>query len=344
MPVPVTVHTDFCLRQLNTFGLAGRAAAYLPVTGQADLQALLQQDHLARYRAMPRFMLGGGSNIILTGNLDRLVLHATGRGIAVVGETADYILVRVSAGESWQALVDFTLARAIGGLENLSRIPGSVGAAPIQNIGAYGVELAERFHCLTAFDLDSGGLRSLDRAACAFGYRDSVFKQELAARAMVLDVTFALPRRWSANLRYAELAAALPQGARATMHEVAAAVTAIRQRKLPDPAQIGNAGSFFKNPIVPLQQRNQLLQRFPTLVSHELDGGYAKLAAGWLIEQCGWKGRSMGPVGVYHQQALVLVNLGGARGSDVLALAQQIQADVQARFGVQLEPEPIFVG
>jgi UDP-N-acetylmuramate dehydrogenase len=342
-PTPI-LQPDFSLRPLNTFGIEAMAELYLPVREVADLQwlySVLQADPaLAR---LPRLILGGGSNLVLTGDFHGLVLHSCSRGIALVGQDDERSLVRAAAGIGWNELVNWTLARQLGGLENLSLIPGTVGAAPIQNIGAYGVEMERYFHSLTAFDLQRGTLFTLDRAGCRFGYRDSIFKHDWRDRAVIVDVTFTLPRRWTPDLRYAELATALATIAAPTMQQVSAAVIAIRQRKLPDPAVIGNAGSFFKNPLVSRVQRDALLAQHPALVSHDQPDGSTKLAAGWLIDQCGWKGRALGAVGVYHKQALVLVNLGGACGADVLQLAHAIQADVLRRFGVQLEPEPIFV-
>ncbi len=336
------LQTDFSLRCYNSFGIDARARAYLRVEAVETLARLRQDVHWSR---QPRLVLGGGSNLLLTGDFDGLVLHMGLRGIAVVGEDTDATYVRAAAGENWHDFVQWTLRHGLPGLENLSLIPGSVGAAPIQNIGAYGVEQSSRFQQLRAFDFDSGELFTLDRAACAFGYRDSVFKHAWRARAAIVDVTFALPKRWQPVLDYAELARQLEADGRAapTAQEVSAAVVAIRRRKLPDPQQIGNAGSFFKNPLVPATQRDALLTRHPQLVSYPQDDGSAKLAAGWLIEQCGWKGKSLGAAGVYEKQALVLVNRGGASGAEVARLAEAIQADVLKRFGVRLEPEPVFV-
>jgi UDP-N-acetylmuramate dehydrogenase len=299
----------------------------------------------AELRALPRLVLGGGSNILLTGDVDGLVLQMRGRGIAIVGASEDAVLVRAAAGENWHGLVQWTLAHGLAGLENLSLIPGSVGAAPIQNIGAYGSEIKDVFHSLTAYDFDSGEVLVLDRAACRFAYRDSVFKHELKDRAAILDVTFALPKQWRPNLGYAELAREIEASGIAApdAQAVSDAVIAIRRRKLPDPEQIGNAGSFFKNPVVSAQMRDALLAAHPQLVSHaQADGSY-KLAAGWLIDQCGWKGKSLGAAGVYEKQALVLVNRGGAKGEEIAQLARAIQQDVARAYGVMLEPEPVFV-
>ena len=331
---------DVSLRARNTFGVEARANAYLPVSSVAMLRTVRDDAGLA---TMPRFVLGGGSNLLLTRDLDALVLHMVNRGIAVVGEDPDHVFVCAQAGESWHALVQWTLAQGLGGLENLSLIPGSVGAAPIQNIGAYGGELADCFHALQAFDFDSGQVLTLTREACTFAYRDSIFKQELRDRVAIINITVALPKRWQANLRYVELADALAPISNPSAIDISEAVMAIRRRKLPDPAVIGNAGSFFKNPVVSAAQRDALLLAYPQLVSYEQANGSVKLAAGWLIDHCGWKGRSLGAAGVHDRQALVLVNRGGATGEEMVQLAERIQTDVALRFGVNLEIEPVVV-
>lgn len=330
------------LRQHNTFGIDCQARAFLAVHSVADLKSLLADPALA---ALPRLVIGGGSNLLLTRDFDGLVLHPCNRGIAIVGETPASTLVQCAAGENWHETVQWTLAQGLGGLENLSLIPGNTGAAPIQNIGAYGAELADCFHSLDAFDLEAGETVTLDHSACAFGYRDSVFKHAWRDRAVILSVTFALPKAWHPNLRYAELAQEIAARGitQPTPRDISDAVIAIRRRKLPDPAAIGNAGSFFKNPVVPAAKRDALLAQHPALVSHVQPDGQYKLAAGWLIDQCGWKGKTLGAAGVYEKQALVLVNRGGARGQDVLALARRIQDDVHARFDVTLEPEPVVI-
>ncbi|HWW03733.1 UDP-N-acetylmuramate dehydrogenase [Collimonas sp.] len=333
---------DFSLRRHNTFGIDAKTHAYLPVTSLETLQALRSDLDATR---LPRLVLGGGSNLVLTQDFPGLVLHMCNRGREIVASDDDAVYVRAAAGENWHELVLWTLEQGLAGLENLSLIPGNVGAAPIQNIGAYGIELQERFHGLTALDMESGEILHLDRDACAFAYRDSIFKHSLRDRVVVLDVTFALPKRWQPALRYADVAQELEARklAQPTARDISDAVIAIRTRKLPDPALIGNAGSFFKNPIVTAPQRNALLVQHPQLVNYQQANGSYKLAAGWLIDQCGWKGRNLGAAGVYEKQALVLVNRGGASGQDVVRLAQAVQADVMARFGVVLEPEPIFI-
>ncbi len=342
MQVNLPIVHDFPLTSLNTFGIAARAARYLRVEQAAQLAAALADPQLA---GLPRLVLGGGSNVLLTGDFPGLVLHMALRGKDILAGTATHHHVRAAAGENWHAFVQWTLEQGLPGLENLSLIPGTVGAAPIQNIGAYGAETKDYCHSLTAFDPATLQFVTMDRAACRFAYRDSIFKQDAGRRLIIVDVTFALPKAWAPDLRYAELAQAMAaQGLAApSAREVAETVMAVRRRKLPDPAEIGNAGSFFKNPVVPGEQCERLLARYPGLVHHRQADGTEKLAAGWLIDQCGWKGRALGNAGVYEKQALVLVNRGGATGADVQALARAIQADVQEKYGVTLEPEPVFV-
>ena len=336
------IQPQYSLRALNTFGIDAKAAYFLELTNVAQLHAMYREPSLC---ALPRLILGGGSNLLLTKDFSGLVLHIATQGIAITGEDEQQIFVTAQAGENWHAFVQWTLAQGLPGLENLSLIPGSVGASPIQNIGAYGSEVADFFHSLTAFDMMSGELLHLSKADCAFAYRDSIFKHALRDRAIILEVRFALPKSWQPNLRYAELAAELASRgiANPSAQEIADAVIAIRTRKLPDPAKVGNAGSFFKNPVVSVEQRNSLLAQHPALVSYpQADGSY-KLAAGWLIDQCGWKGKSMGAAGVHENQALVLVNRGGANGADVLRLSNKIREEVQAKYGVILEAEPLIV-
>ncbi len=340
---PASLQSDVPLDQHNSFGLVAKARAYLAIHSMAELHLL--QNLPPALAKLPLYVLGGGSNVVLRGDVAGLVLHMRARGMACVGEDAQYTYVRAVAGESWHEFVCWTLQQGWGGLENLSLIPGTVGAAPIQNIGAYGLELQAHFVSANVFDRSSGKVVQLTKQACAFGYRDSIFKHAWMERGIILDVLFALPKAWQPQLGYAELANYCQEQGWQTpsAQQISAAVIAIRQRKLPDPKVLGNAGSFFKNPLVTAAQRDALLQQYPQLVSYAQTGGNYKLAAGWLIEQAGWKGKSLGPAGVYAKQALVLVNHGGARGADILALAQQISHDVLAKFGVQLEAEPVLM-
>ena len=328
------------LARLNTLGLPGRAGRYLRVTAAAQLATAGGDDR--------RFVLGGGSNVVLTGDFPGLVLHMAIPGKRLLREDADAWYVAAGAGENWHDFVQWTLAQGWPGLENLSLIPGTVGAAPIQNIGAYGLEVAERFHSLTAWDFEKRAFFTVDRDECRFAYRDSVFKQEgwhLNGRMAITAVVFRLPKAWTANLRYADLAQELAarHGAAATPRDVADAIVAIRRRKLPDPVATPNAGSFFHNPVVDAARAAALAAAHPGLPCYPQADGRVKLAAGWLIEQVGWKGRNLGPVGMYEKQALVLVNRGGATCADVRRTMAAVQAAVRDRFAVDLTPEPIFV-
>ncbi len=342
MTVALAIQSDFSLLDHNTFRINAIAKRYVTI---ASLQSLLELNNLSELTGLPRLVLGGGSNILLTQDFPGIVLHICMKGIAVIGEDANATYVKAAAGENWHQLVRWTLARGLGGLENLSLIPGSVGAAPIQNIGAYGAEIRDCLHAVAILDLETSTISTLDNAACRFGYRDSIFKQQLHGRVVILDITLALPKQWQPNLRYAELSQELlARGvAKPNASDISDAVISIRTRKLPDPVMIGNAGSFFKNPLVSAQQRNRLLEQDSQLVSYAQPDGSYKLAAGWLIEQCGWKGKNLGAAGVYDKQALVLVNRGAATGQEIVALANAIRADVEDRFGVRLEPEPVFV-
>jgi UDP-N-acetylmuramate dehydrogenase len=301
-------------------------------------------DHAELGRA-PKLVLGGGSNIVFTRDPKSVVLKIEVMGRRLLQERADAWIVEVGAGENWHDAVAWTLAQGWPGLENLALIPGTVGAAPVQNIGAYGVELRERFESLDVVDLVTGRGATLDVDACHFGYRDSVFKQALAGKSVITRVRFRLPKPWQPVLGYLELERRMQDTgiAQPDAQTVFDWVCAIRRAKLPDPAVIGNVGSFFKNPIVSTEQCRDIIGRDPEIVHYLLPDGTVKLAAGWLIDACGWKGKSIGRAGVYEKQALVLVNRGGASGAEVLTLARAIQESVYGRFGIRLEPEPVIV-
>ena len=330
------------LKAHNSFGLPAVAAALVRVTSEAELSRIV--DH-PEFGSAPKFILGGGSNVVLTRDLAALVLKVEVMGRRLVETRPEAWIVEAGAGENWHDFVVWTLAQGLPGLENLALIPGSVGAAPVQNIGAYGVELAERFESLDAFDLTTGRMVTLDAAACRFGYRDSVFKHHLAGRSVIVRVRLRLPRPWRAVLGYAEIERRQGAGGVASpgAQQICDWVCEIRSAKLPDPAQIGNAGSFFKNPVVSPEQCLDIIGRDPEIVHYPLPDGSVKLAAGWLIDACGWKGKTVGRAGVYEKQALVLVNRGGAIGSEVMTLARAIQESVYGRFGIRLEPEPVVV-
>jgi len=340
------VERKLSLRDYNTFGLPAQAHALVRIAGDADVRRLLADPELGRQR---KLVLGGGSNLVLTGDLAQLVLKVEVRGLRVLAERDDAVLVEAGGGESWHGLVEWTLAQGLPGLENLALIPGTVGAAPVQNIGAYGLELAERFESLDAVDLVTGRSVTFDAAACRFGYRDSVFKQTgfggLAGKSLITRVRLRLPRPWQPVLGYLDLERKVQEtgNPRPDARTVYDWVCAIRRAKLPDPAVVGNAGSFFKNPVVSAEQCRDIIARDPQLVHYVLPDGRCKLAAGWLIDACGWKGKSIGRAGVHERQALVLVNRGGASGAEVLTLARAIQESVHGRFGIRLEFEPVVL-
>ena len=348
------VENQVPLQAHNSFGIVARALHLARVKSEADLAALMaSQQWAALTRETPPFVLGGGSNLVITGDIKPLVIKVEIGGRRLVEETPKGLVVEAGAGENWHEFVRWTLEQGWPGLENLALIPGSVGASPVQNIGAYGVELQDRFHSLDAVDLQTGRVFTLDAAQCGFGYRDSVFKHApagdkglgLAGRAVITRVRFWLPRPWKPVLGYADLERKMTDTGnhQPTAQEILDWICAIRRAKLPDPAVIGNAGSFFKNPTVSEEQCADIIARDPKVVHYPMADGSIKLAAGWLIDACGWKGRGVGNAGVYEKQALVLVNRGGATGGEVMTLAKAIQTSVYERFGILLEPEPVVV-
>ncbi len=332
------VRSDVSLKAHNTFGV-DVAARYFAEAD--DDQQVRQALDAARERQVPLLVLGGGSNLLLTADVDALVLRMAGRGIRLLADDGQRVEIEAEAGEPWHPFVQWTLQQGFAGLENLSLIPGTVGASPVQNIGAYGVELKDCFLGLTALDRQSGEIREFDLQACAFAYRDSLFKRE-SGRWIILRVRFALSRNAALHLDYGPVRQRLAeQGIESpNASDVSRAICAIRSEKLPDPAVLGNAGSFFKNPLVPAVLAGRLRAEYADLVAYPQADGQVKLAAGWLIEKAGWKGFRDGDAGVHRLQALVLVNYGNATGQQLLALAQRIQADIAERFGVSLEIEP----
>lgn len=320
----------------NTLALpcvAKHAIEYVDERQLPDLQALYLEHG-------PLHVLGGASNVVLPPSLAQPVVLMRNRGIEPVGQTAQHWLVEVAAGEIWHDWVRESLARGWPGLENLALIPGTVGAAPVQNIGAYGVELNERVQAVQVWDFQTACQRWLSASECQFGYRDSVFKHDAGRHWLVLRVRFALARHWSPVLDYPDLQRLRQNGVELSPQTVFERVVAVRQAKLPDPAALPNVGSFFKNPLVTQAQAQALTAQHPGLVSYAQPDGQVKLAAGWLIDQCGWRGRALGKVAMHDRQALVMVNTGGARVSDVMALAEAIVRDVEQRFNVCLEMEP----
>ena len=351
------VEPNYPLQAHNSFGISAKALQLVRVHTEADVQAVLAD---AALREAPKFVLGGGSNIILTGDVKSIVLKMEIKGLRLVEETPKAWIVEAGAGEVWHDAVAWTLAHGFPGLENLALIPGTVGASPVQNIGAYGVELQDRFESLDALDLATGQSFSLDAAQCGCGYRGSVFKlapseapdgsgmprgMGLAGRAVITHVRFRLPKPWKPVLGYLDLERRRAEAGveHPSAQQIFDWICDIRRAKLPDPAVVGNAGSFFKNPTVSPDQCADIIAREPKVVHYPMADGSIKLAAGWLIDACGWKGRGVGNAGVYERQALVLVNRGGATGGEVVTLAKAIQTSVYERFGILLETEPVVV-
>lgn len=332
------IQNNVSLKPFNTFGVDVRAQQYAEARNDDEVREALAY---AAAQDLPLLVIGGGSNLLLTADVQALVLRMASRGIRILREDCSHGLVEAEAGEPWHPFVLWCLEMGLAGLENLSLIPGTVGAAPIQNVGAYGVEIKDVFHSLTAIDRQTGELREFVRDECEFAYRDSLFKRE-TGRWLILRVRFLLPRVAELHLEYGPVRERLQQMGieRATPMHVSRAICAIRSEKLPDPAVLGNAGSFFKNPVIAQAQAAELKNRYPGLVGYPQADGQVKLAAGWLIEQAGWKGFRDGDAGVHVLQALVLVNHGQATGTQLLSLARRIQSDIAERFGVTLEMEP----
>ncbi|MEO1258353.1 MAG: UDP-N-acetylmuramate dehydrogenase [Bacteroidota bacterium] len=325
----------YSLRKLNTFGLDVNAEKFAEFHSEADLQSLLNAG------IRPIRILGGGSNLLLTENLTGLIIKNEIKGIKIIAETEGEIIVSIGGGEVWHELVLWALENNYGGLENLSLIPGSVGAAPIQNIGAYGVELKDIFQRLEAVSVDSGKIKTFDKEACQFGYRMSIFKNELKGKYVITRVHLRLTKKHEINIEYGAIRNILTSKKiiNPTIQDVSEAVIEIRQSKLPDPEEIGNSGSFFKNPVISKGQFQRLEKENPEVVYYKLENDQYKIPAGWLIEKAGWKGKRMGGAGCHEKQALVLVNHGNATGTEIRNLANKIQYDVMEKFGVGLIPE-----
>ena len=333
---PAKLTPNLGLKHRNTFGLDAKAEFAYDISAPEQIPAVMSD--IAKQKLQWR-VLGGGSNVILPDTLPgaTLLINILGQEILSSDEQATYL--SVGAGVIWHELVAWTLENNMPGFENLALIPGTVGAAPIQNIGAYGVEIGEYIDRIEAFDAKDHAFVTLPKEACRFAYRDSYFKQN-PGRFIVTKVVFKMPKAWQARIHYADLAKQFPTDATPTPEEIFLAVCKIRTHKLPDPKVIGNAGSFFQNPVIPNEQYETLLKTYADLVSYADLPGKRKLAAGWLIDQCGLKGQRMGNVGVYENQALVLVNHGGGTAQDILGLAKCIQDAVHSKFGVKLEIEP----
>jgi len=336
--VSFLLQQNVSLKHFNSFAVEASASWFAEAHSDTDVRTALAE---AKRLNLPLLVIGGGSNLLLTHDVEALVLRMASRGLRVLGEQDGRVLIEAEAGEPWHPFVQWTLAQGLQGLENLSLIPGTVGAAPMQNIGAYGVEIKDCFAGLTALDRQSGELCEFYLEDCRFAYRDSLFKRE-PGRWLILRVRFALTHAGELQLDYGPLRQRLSEMGitSPTATDVSQAVCSIRSEKLPDPAQLGNAGSFFKNPVVPQALAEQIRLDYPDLVAYPAGDGQIKLAAGWLIDKAGWKGFREGDAGVHRLQALVLVNYGKASGEQLLALARRIQADILQRFAVELEMEP----
>jgi UDP-N-acetylmuramate dehydrogenase len=328
------------LQPLHTFGLPARARELRLLTNQDDLMAFAR----VRQEGQPFLLLGEGSNTVFTSpQVDATIWKVALKGRRYLGCDGVHHHLRVWAGENWHHTVEWTVAMGWGGLENLALIPGCVGASPVQNIGAYGVELKDRVSAVHVFDLDVQKECIFNLDECEFAYRDSIFKHAAQGRYVITAVDFALPVQWQPVLGYGDVAQRVAELGKLTPLNLFKVISAIRTEKLPDPAVLGNSGSFFKNPIVSESKAQALVEQFPNIVNYPADHGQVKLAAGWLIEQCGLKGYVLGGVGVYSKQSLILVNLGKGQGAELRQLIEHVQAQVQARFGVLLEPEPNLI-
>jgi len=339
---------DKSLLPYNTFGIAARAAYFAEYDNVEALQEILDA-YQGRLSHLPLLHIGGGSNLLFLTDFPGLVLHSRILGIQPI-ETADsqHVLLRVGAGVVWDDLVACCVAHGWYGLENLSLIPGEVGASAVQNIGAYGAEAKDFIQSVECVSLSSGQTRVFLAEECQYGYRSSIFKHELRGQYAVTHVTYRLERHFVPRLGYGGLLAALQsRGISAdtlTPQQLRDTIIAVRQSKLPDPREKGNAGSFFMNPVVPIEQYEQIRAQYPSVPSYPIDASHVKVPAGWLIEQSGWKGRSLGPAAVHDRQALVLVNLGGATGQDILHLCNAVRSSVSQQFGIDLHPEVNFIG
>lgn len=326
----------------NTFGMDVKASRFVEYASVEELRGLWNAEREAVARALH---IGGGSNLLFASDYEGLILHSAIKGYTVVKETEEEVEVRVGAGEVWDDFVAYTVANGWYGAENLSLIPGEVGASAVQNIGAYGVEAKDLIVSVDTFGLETGEERRFMQEECRYAYRESIFKQELKGKYAVTFVTYRLKKHPVFHLEYGNIRAELEkQGCQVDLENVRRIIIAIRQAKLPDPKVLGNAGSFFMNPVVPKMQFEALLAQYPDMPHYPVDDAHVKIPAGWMIDRCGWKGKRVGHAGVHEKQALVLVNCGGATGKEVMHLAEGIVASVRERFGVTIRPEVNYIG
>jgi UDP-N-acetylmuramate dehydrogenase len=329
---------NFSLKPYNTFGIDVNARYFCTFENVAELQQLLEMPQITNHE---KLILGGGSNVLFTKDFNGAVLKNNIKGINLLAQNEEYAWVRSGSGEIWHELVLFCIEHGLAGVENLSLIPGTVGAAPLQNIGAYGVELKDVFDSLEAVNLETGVLETFNKRACEFGYRESYFKKEGKGKYIIVSVTLKLHKKPNFNTSYGDIQKTLSamEITDLNIKAISQAVCAIRKSKLPDPAKIGNAGSFFKNPEVEKTVFEDLKKQFPEMPGYPVAEDRVKIPAGWLIEQLGWKGKQIENYGVHKNQALVLVNYGGAKGYKIKALAHDIIASVKDKFGIELSPE-----
>jgi len=333
----MNISSDFSLQKYNTFGIDAKAKTFVSVSNETELATVLQEHHSEK-----PFILGGGSNMLLTKDIDRLVIHVNLKGKSILEENDDYALVQAKAGENWHEFVLWCIDQELGGLENLSLIPGNVGTTPIQNIGAYGVEIKDTFVSCRAMNIATQEIVTFDKAQCQFGYRESIFKNQEKDRYVILSVIFKLTRiQHKINTSYGAIEAELTRHniTHPTIKDVSNAVIAIRQSKLPDPKELGNSGSFFKNPVISKAAYDTIHREYPDMPHYMVSDTEVKVPAGWLIEQAGFKGKRFGDAGIHQHQALVLVNYGKATGAEILAVSKNIQKTILEKFGIAIEAE-----
>ena len=331
------IQSNFPLKNFNTFGIAARAKQFIAVHTLSELEVILKE-----HQDEKKFILGGGSNMLLTQDIDALVVHIDLKGKKVLQENEDYVWVECQAGENWHEFVLWTLSQNYGGLENMSLIPGNVGTTPVQNIGAYGAEIKDTMISCEAIKIDTFGIKTFSNADCHFGYRESIFKQEAKDQYIITSVVFHLTKRnHKINTAYGDIQAELAKKGieNPTIKDVSNAVIAIRQSKLPDPKELGNSGSFFKNPILLKTDFEKIHEKFPEMKFYDISTTEVKVPAGWLIEQAGFKGKRFGDAGIHKNQALVLVNYGNATGQEILNVSKEIQKTVFEKFGIKIEAE-----
>ncbi|WP_417939731.1 UDP-N-acetylmuramate dehydrogenase [Flavobacterium sp. RS13.1] len=331
------IQSNFSLKNYNTFGIEASAKQFVAVHSIEELKTILSANKNEK-----KFILGGGSNMLLTKDIDALVIHIDLKGKKVIKEDDDFVWVESQAGEVWHDFVLYTIDNNFGGLENMSLIPGNVGTTPVQNIGAYGTEIKDTFVSCEAINIDTQEMKTFTNAECNFGYRESIFKNEVKDQYIITSVVFRLTKRnHKINTSYGDILAELAKNniSEPTLKDVSNAVIAIRKSKLPDPKELGNSGSFFKNPILLKSDFEQIHKKFPEMKFYEVSETEVKVPAGWLIEQAGFKGKRFGDAGVHKNQALVLVNYGNATGQEILAVSKQVQKTVFETFGIHIEAE-----